>query len=124
MPRSRNDRWISARTARWLSASAQMISSVCASGRCRDGTAADAAADGSARPLLWRAAAQGGFMDDNQVLHRIHDLAAEEEKLWSAASAEGGLSTEEQNRLQELQVQLDQAYDLLNQRRARRSAGL
>ena len=63
-------------------------------------------------------------MDDSQLVARINALGEEEEQLWSAAGAEGGLSAEEQARLQEIQVELDQAYDLLNQRRARRSAGL
>jgi hypothetical protein len=63
-------------------------------------------------------------MDDSQVLHRINALAEEEERLWSAASAGGGLTTDEDERLREIQVELDQAYDLLHQRQARRSAGL
>ena len=63
-------------------------------------------------------------MDDSQVLHRINSLAEEEERLWSRAAEDGGLTAEDEGRLQALQVQLDQAYDLLAQRRARRSAGL
>ena len=63
-------------------------------------------------------------MDDTQVLHRIHDLAAEEERLWLRGGEEGGLSTEDETRLHAIQVQLDQAYDLLRQRSARRAAGL
>lgn len=63
-------------------------------------------------------------MDDTQVHHRINALAEEEEHLWSRAGAEGGLSTADETRLHDLQVQLDQAYDLLAQRQARRAAGL
>jgi len=63
-------------------------------------------------------------MDDSEVLHRINLIAEEEEHLWSRASEDGGLSSEDEARLRQLQVQLDQAYDLLAQRRARRSAGL
>jgi hypothetical protein len=63
-------------------------------------------------------------MEDAQVLHRINQIAEEEEHLWSRADEEGGLSNDEQARLGELQVNLDQLYDLLAQRRARRSAGL
>jgi hypothetical protein len=63
-------------------------------------------------------------MDDSEVLHRINSLAEEEEHLWSRAGEDGGLSGEDEARLHLLQVQLDQAYDLLAQRRARRSAGL
>jgi hypothetical protein len=63
-------------------------------------------------------------MDDTQVQHRINSLAEVEERLWSRGGEEGGLTTEDEARLHELQVQLDQAYDLLAQRRARRAAGL
>jgi Protein of unknown function (DUF2630) len=63
-------------------------------------------------------------MDDRQVLHVINELAEEEERLWVRAGDEGGLTAEDEARLADLQVRLDQAYDLLAQRRARRSAGL
>ncbi len=63
-------------------------------------------------------------MDDIQVHHRINGLAEEEERLWSRGGEAGGLSAADESRLHELQVQLDQAYDLLRQRAARRSAGL
>ena len=51
-------------------------------------------------------------MDDTAVLHRINSLAEEEEQLWSRAAEEGGLSTDDDARLQSIQVELDQAYDL------------
>jgi hypothetical protein len=63
-------------------------------------------------------------MDDSQVLHRINTLAEEEEHLWMKGSSEGGLTTEDELRLHAIQLQLDQAYDLLAQRSARRAAGL
>jgi hypothetical protein len=63
-------------------------------------------------------------MDDRQLQHRINSLAEEEEQLWARAGHEGGLSTEDDVRLKAIQLQLDQAYDLLRQRSARRSAGL
>ena len=63
-------------------------------------------------------------MDDSQVLHLINSLAEEEEQLWIRGGDEGGLTTADENRLHVIQVHLDQAYDLLAQRRARRSAGL
>ena len=63
-------------------------------------------------------------MNDETILKAINAIAEEEERLWAAASEEGGLSEAERARLHELQVQLDQSYDLLNQRRARRAAGL
>jgi len=63
-------------------------------------------------------------VDDRDLMTRINELALEEEQLWSRASQEGGLDAAEQERLHQIQLALDQSYDLLNQRRARRSAGL
>ena len=61
---------------------------------------------------------------DEDIHHRINALAAEEEELYLQAAREGGLDGVEKERLDVLKVQLDQAYDLLHQREARRSAGL
>src|SRR6185437_12543133 len=122
MPRPAIARWISARIARWASARAQMNSSTPTSGGVsvhpsRDtGHTADPIRDPD------RTNRRGRPMDDNEVLHRINALAEEEEQLWSRASEHGGLTAEDDARLQVLQVALDQAYDLLAQRRARRSA--
>ena len=63
-------------------------------------------------------------MDDRGLMAHINDLSQEEEQLWSRASQEGGLDAAEQERLHQLKLDLDQSYDLLNQRRARRNAGL
>jgi hypothetical protein len=62
-------------------------------------------------------------MDDRQLLDRIGDLVEEEHALEREASADG-LDEEQQTRLRHLEVQLDQCWDLLRQRRARRDAGL
>ena len=62
-------------------------------------------------------------MEDKQVLGRIGELVEEEHRLEGHASTTG-LDDEQQSRLQELQVQLDQCWDLLRQRRARREVGL
>jgi hypothetical protein len=62
-------------------------------------------------------------MDDRQLLGRIGDLVEEEHDLERQAAADG-LDEEEQARLHHLEVQLDQCWDLLRQRRARRDAGL
>jgi hypothetical protein len=62
-------------------------------------------------------------MDDKQVLDRIGALVEEEHALERQASADG-LDREQQARLQAVEVQLDQCWDLLRQRRARRNAGL
>jgi hypothetical protein len=61
---------------------------------------------------------------DLPLFQRINDLASEEEHNWARAGAARGLGTADQARLHENKVQLDQAYDLLHQREARRSAGL
>ncbi len=60
---------------------------------------------------------------DQDVIDRIEQLAHEEHTLFEKES-EGQASTRERARLKEIEVQLDQCYDLLRQRRARRAAGL
>jgi len=62
-------------------------------------------------------------MDDAEILSRIHALVDEEHQLEESHVGEG-LSAEEQERLQSIEVALDQCWDLLRQRRARRNAGL
>jgi Protein of unknown function (DUF2630) len=62
-------------------------------------------------------------MDDQQVIERINEIAHEEHELWER-EGRGEISEAERERLHELSVSLDQCYDLLHQRRARRSAGL
>jgi len=61
--------------------------------------------------------------DDDQIHNRIEQLVAEEQELYERG-ADGGLSASEHNRLESIKVGLDQAWDLLRQRRARESAGL
>ena len=61
-------------------------------------------------------------MDDRQVLDRIGDLVDEEHTLERQATGEGLYETQ-QARLHEVEIQLDQCWDLLRQRRARRDAG-
>ena len=61
-------------------------------------------------------------MDDEQVLDRINQIAHEEHALWEKES-HGEATDAERERLQELGVTLDQCWDLLHQRRARRAAG-
>jgi hypothetical protein len=62
-------------------------------------------------------------MDDADILARIHALVDEEHQLEEGHVGEG-LTAEEQSRLQDVEVALDQCWDLLRQRRARRNAGL
>ena len=61
-------------------------------------------------------------MDDAEIAQRISELADEEHRLEHADEGEG-LSDPEQERLQAIEVALDQCWDLLRQRRARRHAG-
>ncbi|HXP13998.1 MAG TPA: DUF2630 family protein [Actinomycetes bacterium] len=61
-------------------------------------------------------------MDDSQVMDRIGALVEEEHTLERQATG-GGLDENQEVRLRELEVQLDQCWDLLRQRRARREAG-
>jgi hypothetical protein len=62
-------------------------------------------------------------MDDGQIHGTIEQLVAEEHELWEREAA-GNASDGDRRRLEELQVSLDQCWDLLRQRRARRDAGL
>jgi hypothetical protein len=60
---------------------------------------------------------------DADVIEQIEQLAHEEHSLFEKESRSEA-STRERARLKEIEVQLDQCYDLLRQRRARRAAGL
>lgn len=62
-------------------------------------------------------------MDDEEVIATINRLAEEEHELERAAS-EDPTEGVDRERLERVSVALDQAYDLLRQRRARRRAGL
>lgn len=60
---------------------------------------------------------------DRLTFDRINALAAEEEELWERAGDGEGLDASQRQRLESIRVELDQCYDLLHQRQARRSAG-
>jgi uncharacterized protein DUF2630 len=62
-------------------------------------------------------------MDDNAVLSRINELVSEEERLLESSRGTEGLSEAEDARLKSVEVALDQCWDLLRQRRAKRHAG-
>jgi hypothetical protein len=67
-------------------------------------------------------------MDDEDIRNRIETLEAEEKKLRSqeGAAAETGhddLIAADAERLAKIRVQLDQLWDLLRQRKAKRDAG-
>jgi hypothetical protein len=56
---------------------------------------------------------------DTSILEHIQQLASEEHRLYEQDS----LSEKDDQRLREIQTQLDQCWDLLRQRQALRSAG-
>jgi Protein of unknown function (DUF2630) len=62
-------------------------------------------------------------MEDQSVFHRINELAKEEHEIWTKESR-GEVTDADRERLHRIQVTLDQCWDLLHQRRARRAAGL
>jgi Protein of unknown function (DUF2630) len=61
-------------------------------------------------------------MEDEKIIAQISALAEEEQRLEEAHVGEG-LSDEERDRLRSIEVTLDQLWDTLRQRRAKRSAG-
>jgi hypothetical protein len=60
---------------------------------------------------------------DASVLGHINELADEEHRLFEK-EASGRATEADRERLKDLGVQLDQCWDLLHQRRARRAAGM
>ena len=62
-------------------------------------------------------------MVDESVTERINRLATEEHDLWER-EARGEASAADRERAKELEIALDQCWDLLLQRRARRAAGM
>ena len=62
-------------------------------------------------------------MEDARVIDRINELAGEEHELFQKESS-GEATDSDRERLRRLAVTLDQCWDLLRQRRARRDAGL
>jgi hypothetical protein len=61
-------------------------------------------------------------MDDPEIHGAIDRMVEEEHQLWERESA-GEASEADRQRLAALKVALDQCWDLLRQRRARRDAG-
>jgi hypothetical protein len=67
-------------------------------------------------------------MDDASIRNRIEALVAEERKLHEREQADAEQPSQEpleadRERLSQISVELDQCWDLLRQRRARRDAG-
>lgn len=61
-------------------------------------------------------------MEDPEIHGDIDRMVAEEHDLWQRESA-GQATDADRQRLEALRVSLDQCWDLLRQRRARRDAG-
>jgi Protein of unknown function (DUF2630) len=61
-------------------------------------------------------------VDDREIVNQITRLVEEEHKLEETHVGEG-LAPADQERLRAVEVQLDQCWDLLRQRRARREYG-
>jgi len=60
---------------------------------------------------------------DEAVLANINELVEQEHELQSRSREGEGLSEDDARRLHRVETQLDQCWDLLRQRRARRHAG-
>ncbi|EKF22392.1 hypothetical protein C731_3620 [Mycolicibacterium hassiacum DSM 44199] len=60
---------------------------------------------------------------DQDILAAVHRLVAEEQELRDKLQHREIDKTEEHRRLREIEVQLDQCWDLLRQRRAKREVG-
>ena len=61
-------------------------------------------------------------MQDPEIHGSIDRMVAEEHELWQREAA-GQATDSDRQRLEALRVSLDQCWDLLRQRRARREAG-
>ena len=61
-------------------------------------------------------------MEDPQIHGTIDRMVAEEHELWQREAA-GEATDSDRQRLEAVRVSLDQCWDLLRQRRARREAG-
>jgi Protein of unknown function (DUF2630) len=57
-------------------------------------------------------------MEDIQVIHHIRNLTEKEDRLWDKAD----LTEDDTVQLHKIKLELDQAWDLLSQRRALRDA--
>jgi hypothetical protein len=62
-------------------------------------------------------------MPDEQISDRIEALVKEEHDLLRRAESDHGLDEPGHARLEAVRVELDQCWDLMRQRRARRRAG-
>ena len=61
-------------------------------------------------------------MDDDEIVRQINELAEEEHRL-EQSKVGTGLNEDEKDRVRSIEIALDQCWDLLRRRRARREAG-
>ena len=61
-------------------------------------------------------------MNDKEILQHIENLVTEEHELMQKSNR-GELQEDQHERMRQLEISLDQCWDLLRQRRARRNAG-
>jgi hypothetical protein len=62
-------------------------------------------------------------MKNPEILHRITEMAEEERRLRGSLGTRGSGGSAERSRLDELERELDQCWDLLRQRRAKSEFG-
>jgi hypothetical protein len=62
-------------------------------------------------------------VNDEEIVNQITKLADEEHQLEQSHAGKGRLSDDQVKRLHDVEVALDQCWDLLRQRRARREVG-
>lgn len=63
-------------------------------------------------------------MQDKDIITRVDELVAEEHQLRQRLASGELSAAEEHSRLQQVEEELDQCWDLLRQRRAKQAAGL
>jgi hypothetical protein len=62
-------------------------------------------------------------VQDSEIVRHINELVEEEHRLERDHAAGSPVTDEQEQRLHDLEVELDRCWDLLRQRRARRHAG-
>ena len=62
-------------------------------------------------------------MQDKEIITRVDELVAEEHQLRQRLASGELTAAEEHSRLQQVEEELDQCWDLLRQRRAKQAAG-
>jgi formamidopyrimidine-DNA glycosylase len=101
----------------WSATKSMQYCPTCQTGACRS-----CCAETRRRRHRCRSRPKGADVNDREIVEEISRLSDEEHRLEETHVGEG-LSSEETEQLRTIEVALDQCWDLLRQRRARRSAG-